>query len=105
MYFTDTPSLGSVEAIMKRPPGVSQRGGGKNRSPYRYTKDDCDCRLCLHYRKRTAVPQRYARFWISGLSVAGLLSVRPSNPPLPGRGTFRSKNGSQNYMTERMLNT
>lgn len=52
MYFTDTPSLGSVEAIMKRPPGVSQRGGGRNRSPYRYTKDDCDCRLCLHYRKK-----------------------------------------------------
>ena len=52
MYFTVTPSLNSVEAIMKRPPGVSQRGGGKNRSPYRYTKDDCDCRLCLHYRKK-----------------------------------------------------
>ncbi len=52
MYFTNTPSLNSVEAIMKRPPGVSQRGGGKNRSPYRYTKDDCDCRLCLHYRKK-----------------------------------------------------
>ncbi len=52
MYFTVTPSLNSVEAIMKRPPGVSQRGGGRNRSPYRYTKDDCDCRLCLHYRKK-----------------------------------------------------
>ncbi len=52
MYFTDTPCLNSIEAIMKRPPGVSQRGGGKNRSPYRYTRDDCDCRLCLHYRKK-----------------------------------------------------
>lgn len=26
MYFTDTPSLGSIEAIMKRPPGQRQRG-------------------------------------------------------------------------------
>lgn len=58
MYFTDTPSLGSVEAIMKRPPGVSQRGGGRNRSPYRYTKDDCDCRLCLHYRKKERLYRR-----------------------------------------------
>ena len=59
MYFTDTPSLGSVEAIMKRPPGVSQRGGGRNRSPYRYTKDDCDCRLCLHYRKKNGCIQEF----------------------------------------------
>ena len=52
MYFTHTPSLNSIEAIMKRPPGGSQRGGGKNRSPYKYTKKDCDCRLCLYYRKK-----------------------------------------------------
>lgn len=52
MYFTNTPPLNSMEAIMKRPPGSIQRGGGRNRSLYRYTKKDCDCRLCLYYRKK-----------------------------------------------------
>ena len=52
MYFTNTPSLNSIEAMMKRPPGSRQGGGGRNRSPYRYIKKDCDCRLCLYYRKR-----------------------------------------------------
>ena len=28
MYFTSTPDLNSMEAIMKRPPGRNQRGGG-----------------------------------------------------------------------------
>lgn len=32
MYFTNTPSLNSIEAMMKRPPGSRQRGGGRNRS-------------------------------------------------------------------------
>ncbi len=53
MYFTDTPSLNSLEAIMKRPPGSVRRGGGKYRSRYKYTKADCDCRFCLYYRKKT----------------------------------------------------
>jgi len=52
MYFTNTPSLNSMEAIMIRPPGGVQRGGGRNRSPYKYTKKDCDCRFCLYYRKK-----------------------------------------------------
>ena len=52
MYFTNTPSLNSMEAMMKRPPGGIQRGGGRNRSPYRYTKKDCNCRFCLYYRKK-----------------------------------------------------
>ena len=50
MYFTNTPSLNSMEAMMKRPPGGIQRGGGRNRSPYKYTGKDCDCRFCLYYR-------------------------------------------------------
>ncbi len=49
MYFTNTPSLNSMEAIMQK---SAQRGGGRNRSPYKYTKKDCDCRLCLYYRKK-----------------------------------------------------
>lgn len=53
MYFTNTPTLNSIEAIMKKLPYGSQRGGGRFRSPYKYTKKDCDCRLCLYYRKKT----------------------------------------------------
>lgn len=52
MYFTNTPSLNSMEAMMKHPPGGIQRGGGRKRSPYKYTGRDCDCRLCLYYRKK-----------------------------------------------------
>lgn len=51
MYFTDTPSLNSMEAIMKKLPCGSRKGGGRIRSPYKYTGKDCDCRLCLYYRK------------------------------------------------------
>ena len=51
MYFTDTPSLNSMEAIMKKLPCGSQKGGGRIRSPYKYTGKDCDCRLCPYYRK------------------------------------------------------
>lgn len=50
MYFTNTPSLNSMEEIMKRPPGGIQRGGGRKRKPYQYTKADCSCRLCPHYQ-------------------------------------------------------
>lgn len=53
MYFTNTPTLNSIEAIMKKLPYGTQKGGGRFRSPYKYTKKDCDCRLCLYYRKKT----------------------------------------------------
>lgn len=53
MYFTDTPTLNSIEAIMKKLPYGTQKGGGRFRTPYKYTKKDCDCRLCLYYRKKT----------------------------------------------------
>lgn len=65
MYFTDTPSLNSVEAIMKRPPGQRQRGGGRKRRSYSYTKKDCDCRLCLYHRKKAAAHFRFALYWTS----------------------------------------
>lgn len=53
MYFTDTPTLNSIEAILKKLPYGTQKGGGRFRTPYKYTKKDCDCRLCLYYRKKT----------------------------------------------------
>ena len=52
MYFTDTPSLNSIEAIMKKLPYGTQKGGGRFHSSYKYTKKDCDCKLCLYYRKK-----------------------------------------------------
>ncbi|MBS6474549.1 MAG: hypothetical protein KH354_00960 [Clostridiales bacterium] len=54
MYFTDTPTLNSIEAIMKKLPYGSQKGDGRFRSSYKYTKKDCDCKLCLYYRKKTS---------------------------------------------------
>ena len=53
MYFTNTPALNSIEAIMKKLPYGIQKGGGRFRSPYKYTKENCDCRFCLSYRKET----------------------------------------------------
>ena len=50
MYFTNTPALNSMEAIMKKLPYGTQKGGGRFRRLYQYTKKDCDCRLCLYYR-------------------------------------------------------
>ena len=52
MYFTNTPALNSMEAIMKKLPYGTQKGGGQFRRLYQYTKKDCDCRLCLYYRKK-----------------------------------------------------
>lgn len=53
MYFTDTPILNRIEAIMKKLPYGTQKGGGQIFSLYKYTKKDCSCRLCLYYRKKT----------------------------------------------------
>ena len=48
MYFTSTPSLNSMKAIMQRLPGRNQRGGGRICGAYPFNKADCDCRLCLY---------------------------------------------------------
>ena len=52
MYFTTTPEGNRMEALMKKPPGFVQRGGGRCR-PYRFTKQDCDCHCCLHYHRKS----------------------------------------------------
>ena len=41
-----------MEALMKKPPGFVQRGGGRRR-PNRFTKQDCDCHCCLHYHRKS----------------------------------------------------
>ena len=62
MYFTTTPEGNRMEALMKKPPGFVQRGGGRRR-PYRFTKQDCDCRLLP-----VLSPEKLHRF---GMSVFG----------------------------------
>ena len=52
MYFTTTPEGNRMEALMKKPPGFVQRGGGRRR-PYRFTKQDCDCHCCLYYHRKS----------------------------------------------------
>ena len=52
MYYTTTPEGNRMEALMKKPPGFVQRGGGRRR-PYRFTKQDCDCHCCLHYHRKS----------------------------------------------------
>lgn len=39
MWFTDTSSLNSIEAIMKKLPYGSRKGGGRFRSPYKKDND------------------------------------------------------------------
>ncbi len=50
MYFTHTPSLNSMEAIMQKPPGGAQRGGGRNRSPYKWKMKRIFGSECLKVR-------------------------------------------------------
>ena len=80
MYFTDTPSLNSMEAMMIRPPCGVQRGGGKNQSPYKYTKKDCDCKFCLHYKKEGLYCSDMPCTGTFGFPAAQPLFMKPSNP-------------------------
>lgn len=105
MYFTDTPTLNSIEAIMKNCPMAVNEAVDAFVAHTNIPRKTAIAGSAFTTEKRQAARLHFAPCWISGLGVAGLLPVRPSNPPLPGRGTSRSKDGSQNYMTERMLNT
>ena len=66
MYFTNTSFLNSIEAMMKCPPGSRQRGGGRNRCPYRYTKKTATAGSASTTEKRTAALWKFVRHWISG---------------------------------------
>lgn len=62
MYFTNTPSLNRMETMMIRPPGGVQRDGGKNRSPYKYTKKTATADFAFTTEKRAAALSRYALY-------------------------------------------
>lgn len=51
MYFTDTPSLNSMEAIMKSCPAAARKAAVEFEAHTNTPGKDCDCRLCLYYRK------------------------------------------------------
>ena len=48
MYFTNTPALNSMEAIMKKLPYGTQKGGGRFRRLYQYTD-------CINTPRKTAI--------------------------------------------------
>lgn len=102
MYFTNTPALNSMEAIMKKLPYGTQKGGGRFRRLYQYTKKDCDCRLCLYYRKKngcalTHCPMLDIRLGCGAATIgdAVLFSKIPT--------IQHSKNACHKYTTERMM--
>lgn len=103
MYFTDTPTLNSIEAIMKKLPYGIQKGGGRFRSPYKYTKKDCDCRLCLYYRKKTGCTATLCPVLDIRLS-CGAASIGDAVKPFSRTPRMQhSKNASLKYITERMM--
>ena len=103
MYFTSTPSLNSMEAIMKRPPGRNQRGGGRLHGAYPFRKADCDCRLCLYHKKRKAAPWKSARCWMSDSPAAQPLFMKPFMRHLSMQDISRFKNDFHISTTERMM--
>ena len=70
MYFTNTPSLNSMEAIMKRPPGGIQRGGGRKRKPSIHESGLQLQTLPPLSREKKAVPFPFVRCWTSGWNAA-----------------------------------
>lgn len=103
MYFTSTPSLNSMEAIMKRPPGGNQRGGGRLRRVYPVSKADCDCRLCLYHRKRKAALWSSARYWMSGYPAVQPLFMKPFIRHSLTHAISRFKDDFHISTTERMM--
>lgn len=57
MFFTDG-KLRGLEKFMQLPKYPTKRGGGKYRSSYHYTKGDCNCVNCLHWKKKYGCSQK-----------------------------------------------
>lgn len=80
MYFTDTPSLNHMEAIMKQPPGYLSEAAAKTAAHTNIRKKTATADFVFTTEKRTAVLFRYALCLISGFPAAQPLFVKPSNP-------------------------
>lgn len=70
MYFTNTPTLNSIEAIMKKLPYGTQKGGGRFRSHTNIPRKTATVGSAFTAEKRMDVPRRYVLCWISGLDAA-----------------------------------
>ncbi len=57
MFFTDG-KLRGLEKFMQLPKYPTKKGGGKYRSSYEYTKGDCNCVNCLHWKKKYGCSQK-----------------------------------------------
>lgn len=57
MFFTDG-KLRGLEKFMQLPKYPTKKGGGKYRSSYHYTKGDCNCVNCLHWKKKYGCSQK-----------------------------------------------
>ena len=57
MFFTDG-KLRGLEKFMQLPKYPTKRGGGKYCSSYHYTKGDCNCVNCLHWKKKYGCSQK-----------------------------------------------
>lgn len=103
MYFTNTPALNSMEAIMKKLPYGTQKGGGRLRRLYQYTKKDCECRLCLYYRKKkgctlTLCPVLEIRLGCGAAPIGDAIKAVFKDAQIQ-----HSKNACHKYTTERMM--
>lgn len=56
MFFTNG-KLRGLEKFMSLPRYPTRKGGGTYHSPYNYTKGDCKCVNCLHWKKQLGCSQ------------------------------------------------
>ena len=61
MFFTDG-KLRGLEKFMQLPKYPTKKGGGKYRGSYHYTKGDCNCVNCLHWKKKYGCSQKVCPF-------------------------------------------
>ena len=67
MYFTDTPTLNSIEAIMKKLPYGIQKGGGRFAAHTNTPRKTATADSVFTTEKRLAAPRIYVPCWTSGL--------------------------------------
>ncbi len=104
MYFTNTPSLNSMEAIMQRPPVGNQRGGGRLRTVRIHSaKRTVLAGSASTTEKRKAAPWRSARCWMSDSPAAQPLFMKPFMRHSPTHDIRRFKDGFHISTTERMM--
>lgn len=70
MYFTNTPTLNSIEAIMKKLPYGTQKAAVDFAAHTNIPRKTATVGSAFTAEKRMDVPRRYVLCWISGLDAA-----------------------------------